>query len=78
MQKEYSFSDLSFLAEHWESGLVARKDVGKFSGGALNPRTMANMDSRGEGPKGAFRLGRKVVYRVEELIRWMEKRAEQR
>lgn len=68
--------DLSFLAEGWPSEIVWREKVGQFSGGVLDPKTMANLDSCGKGPAGRFRIGRKVVYTVEALIRWIEDRAE--
>lgn len=66
-------ADLQFLKQHWPSGIVARTAVSEFSGGLLDPKTCANFDSNGDGPpKG--RLGRKVFYKVDDLIRWMESR----
>ena len=59
----------------WPSSFVARSEVGKFSGGLLHPRTMANLDSLGEGPDGAVRLKKRVGYEVVPLVRWMEGRA---
>lgn len=38
--------DLSALIKNWPSPIVAREEVGKFSGGLLNPRTMANQDAK--------------------------------
>lgn len=67
--------DFSCLADKWPSAMVAREDVGKFSGGLLHPATMANHDSAGTGPKNRFRVGKKVVYWVKDLIAWMEERA---
>lgn len=64
------------LAKRWPSPIVARHEVSKFSGGAIHPRTIANMDSRGEGPKGRFRIGKKVCYPVESLVEWLKSRAE--
>lgn len=69
-------SIFSQLAEHWPSPLVAREEVAKFSGGILNPRTLANLDALDQGPKGRIRIGRKVAYPVSELIAWMEKRSQ--
>jgi hypothetical protein len=66
-----NFSDLK---KKWPSSLVARELTGEFSGGTLNPKTMANFDSLGQGPP-RFRIGRKVVYPVDGLISWMEGRA---
>jgi len=61
------------LAQKWPSAIVARSEVGKFSGGLLNPRTMANYDSAGVGPK-KIKFGKKVGYSAEDLIAWMETR----
>lgn len=68
---------LSSLADKWPSSFVAREKVGEFSGGILNPRTMANLDSLGIGPKGRIRISRKIAYKVEELCRWLESRSEE-
>ena len=66
------------LAEKWPSTYVARGEVGKFSGGILHPRSMANLDCLGKGPEGRIHIGKKkVAYPVQSLIRWMEKRAVQ-
>lgn len=45
-------SDFSFkeLSTKWPSPIVARAQVERFSGGLLNARTLANLDSIGEGP----------------------------
>ncbi|MBW1955563.1 MAG: hypothetical protein JRI83_07560 [Deltaproteobacteria bacterium] len=64
------------LANRWPSPIVARHEVSRFSGGAIHPRTLANLDSRGEGPRGRFRIGRKVCYPTVALIEWMKARAE--
>jgi len=36
---------------------------------------MANLDSLGKGPKGRIRIGKKVAYKVEDLVKWMQERA---
>jgi hypothetical protein len=46
--------DLSALAEKWPSAIVERQRLKEFSGGALNARTMANLDSKGQGIKGRW------------------------
>ncbi|MFQ5328718.1 MAG: hypothetical protein ACE5D4_01870 [Thermodesulfobacteriota bacterium] len=65
------------LADRWPSPIVARGDVKEFSGGVLNSKTLANLDSIGEGPPRG-RMGRKVFYEVAALCQWMEKRAQAR
>ncbi|GKT10539.1 hypothetical protein DSTSK_38440 [Desulforhabdus sp. TSK] len=54
----------------WPSPLVARLDVDRFSGGLLHPRTMANLDSKGEGPT-LLKFGRLAAYDRDELIAWL-------
>ena len=64
------------MREKWPSSVVARTQVGRFSGGTLNGRYLANLDSLGEGPEGRIRVGRKVCYPVDSLIRFLEQRLE--
>jgi len=63
------------LKENWPSPIVARHEVGKFSGGLLNPRTMANCDSLGTGIPGKITVGRRVAYPVDALIESMQGRS---
>jgi hypothetical protein len=67
--------DLSHMKEKWKSSIVARSDSDKFTGGSLAPGYMANLDSKGLGPPGRFRVGRKVCYRVDLFIKWLESRS---
>ncbi|XCN72849.1 MAG: hypothetical protein Q3M24_21605 [Candidatus Electrothrix aestuarii] len=68
--------DLSAFAEKWPSAFVERSKLSEFSGGVLNGRTMANLDSKGTGIKGRVKIGdRKVIYPVHEVISWLEARA---
>lgn len=62
------------MAERWPSAVVARVEVGKFSGGLLSPKTMANRDSQGQGCEHVT-VGRKVAYPVDSLIAWMRARS---
>lgn len=64
------------LVARWPSALVARGEVGRFSGGLLNSRTMANLDSAGRGPATRIKIGdRKVAYPVQDLVAWLRSRA---
>jgi len=67
--------DLSDLAAKWPSTIVTRKQVGEFSGGLLHPRTLANLDSLGQGPRNRFYAQGRVNYHVKDLIEWLEERA---
>lgn len=59
------------MAESWKAPVVARAEVGRFSGGGLSPKYLANCDSLGTGPEGRFMIGRRVVYPVNELVAWL-------
>jgi hypothetical protein len=66
--------DLSKLIHKWPSAYVARSEVARFTGGIIQPGTVANLDSIGKGPKGRIRLGRKIAYEVHAFVRWLESR----
>jgi hypothetical protein len=66
--------DLSNLAKKWPSGWVSREKVSEFTGGALSSGRLANLDSIGEGPPGRMKVGRKIVYPVDDLVAWLEER----
>jgi hypothetical protein len=63
------------MAARWPSNVIAREDVDRFSGGAVSPRYLANLDSRGAGPKERLRIGRKVCYPVMPFIQWLHERS---
>jgi hypothetical protein len=67
--------NLSVLADKWNSAVVSREKIGDFTGGTISPKSMANLDSKGEGPEGAILIGKKVAYPVSSLIAWLERRA---
>ncbi len=67
---------LDELADRWSSPLVAREQriLDQFSGGLLNARTLANLDSLGKGPTGRIRIGKKVCYPTKNLVEWLQHR----
>lgn len=62
------------LANRWPSSVIAREKVSIATGGAVSPKSLANADSLGKGPDGAFRVGKKVCYPIASLIAWLEQR----
>lgn len=70
--------DFGSLAEAWGAPLVMRRDIGRFSGGALHPRTMANRDALGTGIPGRIVIGGKVGYPVAAVVKYLEDLAERR
>ena len=53
--------------------IISRDHVEKLLGGAISAERLANLDSEGKGPK-RMRIGRKIAYRTEDLLDWLEKR----
>jgi len=60
------------LVACWKSPIVLRSQVGVFSNGLLHPRTLANLDSLGQGPGRKIVCGRKVAYRAIDLANWLK------
>lgn len=56
-------------------GGVPRNKIGEATGGILHPRTCANDDSNGNGIKGRFRVGGKIVYPVSGIITRIREKA---
>lgn len=51
-----------------------RCETGKLTGNVVAGGTMANHDSRGDGPVGVFFVGRKACYTKEAFLSWLEGR----
>lgn len=65
----------SGMAERWPSSIVSRREIPKFTGGAISAKYIQNMDSLGIGPGGRFRVGKMVVYPLDQLLDWLDKRS---
>ena len=64
------------LKEKWKSNIVLRSQLSKFSGGILNPSTMAKLDCKGQGIGKVVKQGQKVAYEIDDVINWLEKHYE--
>ena len=63
------------LFQNWKSPVIGRKELCELSGGMINIQTLRTLDSRGEGIPGKIRFtSRKVIYPVDQVILWLEKR----
>ena len=69
--------DFSSLKDSWPSDLVARTEIGTFTGGLISEKSMANRDSLHIGVPNRVRVGRKIAYRIDDLIAWLEARSQQ-
>ena len=67
-------SELSKIIENNPVGFITRENIDKATGGLLHPRTMANLDSKGDGIKNRFRVGRTVCYPVCDVVDFLEQR----
>ncbi len=56
--------------------IIARADIAKYTGGLYTPKTMATYDYRGCGVPNSHKIGSKVVYNKEDLIKWLAARLE--
>jgi len=74
MKRNFLKLNLSGMKEKWPSTIVAREEVRNFTGGAISEKYLANLDSQMKGPEERFKLGRKVVYPVDSMLRWLEAR----
>ena len=74
MEKDSKDSDVfQKMVDEWPSAIIARTEVGRYSGGLLNPKTMANLDSLGQGPEKVV-VGRKVAYATKAMAEWLRGR----
>lgn len=51
-----------------------RKEVCDALGGKLSTKTLANLDSRKEGPPDRIVVGRKVMYNKDKFMEWLANR----
>ncbi|KUG30023.1 hypothetical protein ASZ90_000089 [hydrocarbon metagenome] len=63
------------MAAVWPSAIVARRMVREFTGGLISPKTMANLDSLGQGPEGRFIANSATAYPVKNLVTWLRSRS---
>lgn len=54
--------------------IFARSEVDALTGRVCRARTMANLDCRGEGPRGSYRQGKNVIYSREPFLEWLSDR----
>ncbi len=60
----------------WKSSFITRDEIPGFTGGAFSAGHLANLDSQGLGPEGAFKVGRRQCYGIDSLIAWLIDRLE--
>lgn len=58
-------------ADKWPTSFVARSKTKEFTGGVYSSGYLANCDSEGSGPEGAFKIRRQVCYPVDKFCEWL-------
>lgn len=51
-----------------------RETASNCLGGLISPKTMANLDSLGKGPKWSLKVGKKVAYEKITFLEWIKSR----
>ncbi len=72
MQNTQNKPDFTQIIKNNPSGYILRKNLTKQTGGLLHGRTMANLDSLGEGIPGKISIGRKIAYSVESVVEYLQ------
>jgi hypothetical protein len=62
------------MVKGWPSAILARTEVERFTGGMMNPKYQANLDSLGKGPE-RIRIGRKIGYMTRTYADWLKSKA---
>lgn len=65
---------LDELRNSWGSTFVARSEFARFSGGTISPKTIANLETEGKGPKGKFFVGSKAAYSIDDALDFLRSR----
>jgi len=63
------------MADNWPSEIIARTEIKVFTGGLISPKYIANLDSKGEGPSGRIKSGRKTGYQKRSFVQWLRERS---
>lgn len=66
----------SQMAERWPAPAVARRKVEEFTGGAIKPKHLANLDSLKEGPPERITIGGHICYPVDSFVVWLRNRSQ--
>lgn len=65
---------LDDLRSKWDSTIVARSHFDRFSGYTITGKTIANLESLGQGPKNKFFVGGKAAYAIDDALDFLRQR----
>jgi hypothetical protein len=67
--------DFSSILYNWKAPFLSREEAAKASGGTISAKTLANLDSHGEGPPGRIMIGGKIAYPTAGYAEWLSQRS---
>ena len=74
IQTPKSIPSFSEIIKNNRSGWILRSDLTEKTGGLLHGRTMANLDSLGQGIPGRIKIGsKKIAYPVKAVVEYLQK-----
>jgi len=73
VQAQFNFEQ---IVKNNPSGWILRKNLTRETGGLIHSRTEANKDSLGIGIPGRIKIGRKVAYPIESVIKYLQSKIE--
>ncbi len=62
----------------WLHPVIPRHKAPEATGYLVSSKTLANKDSLGTGPEGAFLVNGRIVYPTQNLLDWLKKRIEKK
>lgn len=76
MQNHTTLDPTTYIDEMFsdEQAAFTRREIARRTGNAVSVKSLANADSLGEGIKGRFVLGSKVMYPKANTIAWLKGR----
>lgn len=66
------------MIARWPSSVVARRQVGEFTGGLITPKSLANADCLGQGPAERLEICGRIGYPVDAFVEWLRSRTTRR
>ncbi len=65
------------LLQMYPIGLVPRNKIEIATGEILNSKTMSSLDSLNTGIKGGIKIGKKMCYPIDEIIKYIQSKIKQ-
>jgi hypothetical protein len=76
MSDDFTIDDFFTTMREDLPKILTRPKVAEISGGALSVKTLQNLDSMGTGITPRFRMGKKVVYPRDAVIKFLRMRSQ--